>query len=431
AMLGQQVGYHELDFRHPLLPVMIAPFALFGEYYVLLAKMFMLLVNSAFVLIAYFFGKRFSRNIGLLSAFLTAVWPYHIMSSSWVMTDGLAAILLTLTIMFYFEGFLQEKKSMLYLGGFFLGLAILGKITNLMLPIILAPLILLNLRHFLAVLKSFCIAFLVLLPYLIAEYLYYGNPLHGMIKAFGIGNAIMSSLGPQPFKLIILVFYDFFGIVLSSFMIAGVILFAKDEVLLKKAKGTKKLGFFWLYCFAVFVPYYVYVIHEGATPIWWDTQRFLLSFLPFGLLFATYFIDTVLGMLHARIRKVLLFFLIILLLTSWSAQYMRFAQPAISLEDGLRYATKELGLYLKEDPADRFLCLGNCPPLAFYSGKKTRIVYTLEDFKLSSDETGVVFLKSGADLALDYPVKRSFCRGEWCGYLLENVIRYDNNHKNK
>ena len=99
-LAGQQAGYNELDFRHPLLTVLIAPFALFSNYYLYLCKIFMVLINTIFVAVVYVFAKQFNKRIGLLSALLVSIWPYHLMSSSWVMTDGLAAITLLLTILF-------------------------------------------------------------------------------------------------------------------------------------------------------------------------------------------------------------------------------------------------------------------------------------------------------------------------------------------
>ncbi len=145
-LAGQPAGYNELDFRHPLLTVMITPFAFFPDYYLYLSKIFMILVNTFFVFLVYVFAKQFNKQIGLLSAFLVAVWPYHLMSSSWVMTDGLAAATLLLTILFYFKGFKQKQDQLIYWGGFFLGLAILAKLTNLLLFVMLLPLLIINLK---------------------------------------------------------------------------------------------------------------------------------------------------------------------------------------------------------------------------------------------------------------------------------------------
>lgn len=240
VLAGQTAGYNELDFRHPLLTVMIAPFALFPDYYLYLSKIFMILINTIFVFIVYFFGKQFSKQIGLLSAFLVSIWPYHLMSSSWVMTDGLAAITMLLVIMFYFKGFKQNRDSLVYFGGFFLGLAILAKLTNLLLLVMILPLIICNLKKIKTISKSFLITFLVLLPYLTVSYLKFGNPLYGMLKAFSIGNAIMLSLGPQPLSIVLRVFYDFFGIVISVFLFAGALLFIKKEVVSMRDKVKKR-----------------------------------------------------------------------------------------------------------------------------------------------------------------------------------------------
>ncbi|MDP2906485.1 MAG: glycosyltransferase family 39 protein [Nanoarchaeota archaeon] len=419
VLAGQPAGYNELDFRHPLLTVMITPFT-FSSHYLYLSKTFMILVNTFFVFLVYVFAKQFNKQIGLLSAFLVSIWPYPLMSSSWVMTDGLAAITLLLTIIFYFKGFKQKQDELVYWGGFFLGLAVLAKFTNVLLFILLLPLFIFNLKRIKTVLKSFLIAFLTISPYLIISYLKFGNPLHGILKAFTIGNAVMSSLGPQPISMILKVFYDFFGIPLSVFLFAGLLLFIKKEILLQEDKAIRKNNFFWAYCFAIFLLYYFYTVHEGATPIWWDSQRFLLSFLPFGIIFSAYFITETIKKFSKTYKLVILALLTIMILLSWTQQYSRFAQPAISHEAGLRQVTKEMGLYLKYQDMNGLLCFGNCPPIAYYSDKKLSIIYDLKDFKLEKGQYGILFSDKLNKLSRTYDQVKSFCKQEWCVSLLKN-----------
>lgn len=419
VLVGQPAGYNELDFRHPLLTVMISPFA-FSDHYLYLSKIFMIIVNTFFVFLVYVFAKQFNKQIGLLSAFLVSIWPYHLMSSSWVMTDGLAAITLMLTILFYFQGFKQKKDGLVYWGGFFLGLAVLAKLTNMLLFVMLLPLLIINLKKIKTILKSLLITILTISPYLIISYLKFGNPLHGILKAFQIGNSIMSSLGPQPLSVVFKIFYDFFGIPISAFLFAGFLLFIKKEILLQKDKVVRKNNLFWAYCFAIFLPYYFYTVHEGATPIWWDTQRFLLSFLPFGIILSAYFITETIKKFSKTYKLIILALLTIMVLLSWTQQYSRFAQPAINHEEGLRQVTKEMGLYLKYQDMDSLLCLGNCPPIAYYSDKKLSIVYDVKDFKLEKDQYGVIFSDKINKSSQTYGQVKSFCNQEWCVYLLKN-----------
>lgn len=421
ALINHPIGYNELDFRPPLLPVLIAPFALFLDYYVLLSKIFMLLINSSLVILVYLFGKQFSKSIGLLSAFLVSIWPYHLMSSNWVMTDGPTAVLLLLTLLLYFKGFKQNKNNLIYLGGFFLSLAILMKFPNLLLLILLLPLIIFNLKKIKIVLKSFLISLLTFSPYLIWNYFYFGNPIYGILRSFKIGNMIIEEIGVHPLELIVRIFYDFFGLVISILIFAGVLLFIKKEIISKKNKKIKKENIFWVYCFFVFLPYYIYLAHEGTTPIWWDTQRFLLSFLPFGLLFFSYFITQVINGFSKKSKLMILTFLFILILLGWGQQYARFTQPAINYEDGLRQVTKEMGLYLKEENIDTLSCLGNCPPIAYYSDKKLSVVYDTNNFESAFNQYRVVFSNNIGKLKSSYERVKTICEKQWCVYLLKKL----------
>lgn len=421
AIAGQQAGYTELDFRPPLLPIMIAPFALFKEHYLILSKIFMLLLNSALILVIYFFGKQFSKKIGLLSAFFASILPYHLMSSSWVMTDSLAAMLLILTLLFYLKGFKENKNKMVYLGGFFLALAILMKLPNLLLLILILPLAILNKEKLKVILKSLAIALLTLSPYLILNYVYFNNPLHGILKAFSIGNVMLSITGAQPATMILKVFLDFFGTPISILMFAGVFIFIKKEILAKRSAKQKQENILLAYSFFIFIPYYIYTVHEGGTPVWWDTQRFLLSFLPFGLIFSAYPIGKLLENIPKKVRWVILALLISLTVFGWSQQYMRFSQPAIDMEDGLRQVTKDMGVYLEDGSTNSLLCLGNCPPIAYYSDKRLSIVYEAKNFELKHGEYGLVFSDNIGEINQSYEKIKTFCREKWCAYLLKNV----------
>lgn len=110
----------------------------------------------------------------------------------------------------------------------------------------------------------------------------------------------------------------------------------------------------------------------------------------------------------------------ILILSSWAQQYSRFAQPAISYEEGLRHVTKELGLYLKNEDIDSFLCLGNCPPIAYYSDKKAFIIYDIRHFELKPNQYGVIFSDKIDKLDETYEKDKVFCEEKWCVYLLKN-----------
>ena len=137
--LAGRIGMTEYNIRPPLLSVIIAPFAFF-ENDVLLSKLFMILLSLVFIYLVYRLGLYFSPFVAFFSALFASVLPFHIMASSWVMTDVHAATLFLATILLYYEGLENKKKNCVYAAGIMLSLAVLMKFTNLFLLIVLSPL---------------------------------------------------------------------------------------------------------------------------------------------------------------------------------------------------------------------------------------------------------------------------------------------------
>lgn len=420
TIAGQYAGYQELGIRPPLLTLMITPLTLFKENFETISKIALATLNSLLVLTTYLIGSNWNKKIGIISAFFVSILPYHVMSSSWVMTDGPAAILMITSIYMYFKGYKQGKPSQIYAGGILLGLAILMKFTSLILIIILLPLFILNHREIKTTIKSLLFAFIVTLPYLAINHISHGNALYGMEKAFNIGNTLITQNKNAPISEYFTAFYDLFGWLIIILMLIGIIMFIRKEIVKEESPNKKKENMFWIYCFLLFIPYYVYIFYEGHTELWWDIERFMLWFVPIGITFGAYAIVRVHEKLGKTTRTVFVIALIILAAISFANQYERFSKPSITHEEGLREVTKEMGLSLKNREFDNLMCLGNCPPIAYYSDKKIKVVYDIRDYKLEREQKGIIFDEKLKLLGNSYEELNSFCKEKHCVYLVGN-----------
>ena len=157
--------YVQLYERPLLLSLMILPFIKSQ----IMLRLFMILINSSAVFGIYFLGSNFGKKTGLIASFLLAIFPFHIMTSKWVMTDTLSFLFITLTIAFYINGIKKNKLSKYVWGGICLSLSLLLKFTNILLCVLLIVLFIV-LKSKISIRKtlySLFISFLIFLPYLV------------------------------------------------------------------------------------------------------------------------------------------------------------------------------------------------------------------------------------------------------------------------
>ena len=143
--------------------------------------------------------------------------------------------------------------------------------------------------------------------------------------------------------------------------------------LLLRNQNTREKGIFLIFGLLLFIPYFLYMLHLGSTSIWWDVERYLAIFLLFFVIPSAYFLEKISS--KGNLLPIALIMLILLFLP----QYIRFHEPAIQLENGLRGMTKAAGLELKETQLEEMACCGNCAPVAFYSGINTKIFFSGEN----------------------------------------------------
>lgn len=438
---GQDVGYSETFLRPPLLPLILSPVAYLSQqllpsqqsaqFYELASRLLLAFLNSIVVFPVYYLTKLLFNKLNKLNkrtsatttafvaAVIVAVLPLHVLNSRWVMTDALGALLAFSSVAAYLAGFKTGKKLLLYAGGVLTGLAVLMKFTNLLLLVLLLPLLLVNVRKRLAdVAVSVALFATVILPYLIFNAMSFGSPFYTFSRAFHVV-AEESSVSAGFFLYLL---KDAFGILLA-FLAFGLVLSVFHLVSTSKSTRSQYLLYF-LYCLTAALAYSFFVISKGVSKpagIGWEAERFLLLFVLFATPFISYGITQSFTLLKNLRLAVAVSVVIAVVATaaifSLYPQFVRAYTPAIVHEDGLREVTKEMGLFLGSTAFAEFGCLGNCPPVAYYSGKKMSVYYKTADLA-AANHSDIVIFDSNREEFSGYAVVKELCSGSRCAYLL-------------
>lgn len=364
--------YLNLIERPPLLPLIISPFYR-SEVLILF---FIAFINSLFVPLIYFFGKELNEKTGFLSALFVTFMPYHILFSRWIMTDALAALLLTATLFFYWKG-LKNRNNLIILGGIFFGLSILMKFTNLIIVFLLFPMIVyFRKKNIIRIVISFISVFIVLIPFFIFSYVQFGSILSIFQAAFHtITDKIPVSIGFTIWTII-----DFLGPVLLFLFIIGLyrVLRTKNNALIS----------YLIYWVVLSVSFYIFLSFKGAAKppsIEWEMERFLCPIIAPSVI--------IIGHYAQKFNKKFIFILVVLFLLTGIPNYIKAYTPAIKYEEGLRHVTKDAGLYIKENTNinSTIYCNFNCPSVAYYSQRETKII-TINGFKIDDYSKNSYFL---------------------------------------
>ncbi|MBI2549908.1 glycosyltransferase family 39 protein [Candidatus Woesearchaeota archaeon] len=415
---GHDVGYSELFQRPPLLPVLLSPFAGLAGYEGV-SRLLVAFLNSLVVLPVYFLSKAvFGRKPALVAAAVSAALPVFVLNSRWVMTDALGAFLAFSSVAAYALGFRMQKRLLIYCGGLLAALAVLMKFTNLLLLVLLLPLLLVNLRRrFADIAASSAIFAAAIVQFLFSSIARFGSPFYVFKTAFHVV-AESQPTSPAFFAYLL---WDSIGL-LASFLGIGVTL----SIFLSLQSQRKNAGaLFLLYCLLVTLAYSAFIINRGVTKppgIEWEAERFLLLFMLFAVPFiglgVVRFASFVRQLLPLKPAVVVIVAVAAVVLVSLYPQFARLYTPAIAYEDGLREVSKEMGLYLRSISVAEFGCVGNCPPVAYYSGRKMSVYYNFAEFLAANHEYVVVFDDNISKFPFSHVAVKRFCSSRHCAYLL-------------
>jgi len=385
-------AYTEHDIRPPLVPFLLSYLPPAENLY----RIFMALANSLLVILAYFFGREINTKAGLIAAFFAALLPFHIITSSWVMTDTLATLFISAALFFYWKGLKSGKTLALYLGGAFFWLSLLTKFTSLIfLPIFLLLLIIFRKKSRIHYYLSIVVTAIVTLPYLIFNYNLFGNIVQPIISAF----FVVQESDPAGLYFTLFSLVDFFGILLLLFI-------------LSTKQISNKYSLFLLGWAGITIAYYLFILQRGVVKpptLEWEAERFLLPAIMPVIILASSFVSKL------KKKAVITVVIIFLLLNLFYID--RITTPAIEYENGLRSVSKEMGLYIKSTiPQETIYCMGNCPVLAYYSHHKT-VIAAYHDFANHVEEVPedayLAVLTKANEEEFDLEKIKTIESGEW------------------
>lgn len=420
SFVGEQVGYEEINIRPPLLPLMLSlVWNFFPKYYEILSRILICILNSLVIIPVYYIGCIFNKKVGYLAAIIIAGLPVSILNSRLILTDHIGAILALTAFLFFFLGVRYMTYKWLYLGSFILVLSVVMKFTNIFLFFILSPLFLILLLKKPKQLFLSGLLFLIgMAPFLLYNYIIFNNPLYIFIAAF----KVVENKIPIVLSFILYLFYDTFGLIFLFLAIIGIYLFLKRIILRRYNKEAVTFDLIFLFSFISSIILFVYILNLDVAKIEtikWEVERYML----FSVLFISIFIAYGLNGLVKSLKRGRIAFFVVIIILGFSLlyhPYIRAYTPQITFENGLRETTKEMGLFLKDSDILNISCIGNCPPIAYYSNKKSYIFYDINALFNSNICYFVIF-----DKVLDkekYATIKEFCNNKHCVYLYKDLF---------
>lgn len=420
---GEEIGYEEISLRPPLISLFLAIiWKLSPQNYLVYSKVFLAFFNSLIVFPVYYLGKLFDERVARFSSSLIAIFPLSILHSRYVLTDHPACVLGLMSFILMYYGTKNQNPVHIYASALFLSLAVLMKFTNLLIWVLILPLVLELIRRkkIKEIFFFIFIFFMGMLPYILFNYLKFGNPFYTFIKA----SHVISEGDKSELSFLVYLFNDSLGTGFVLFSFLGILIFMKEKIFNRQLSPyERKYNLILIYAsLTLFVYSSSIVFRNVAKPptIPWEVERFFLLLVSFLVCFISYFFVEF-GKYFKLDRPIFFIIFSFFILFSFSfliTQYQRCYTPQIEFEQGLRYVTKEMGLYLNTTNIPEVVCIGNCPPIAFYSNKKIHVVYSEKEFLESPIEYKIAFFRCN-DSSLK--IIKEICKGESCAYLYKKL----------
>ncbi|GEM_PF-3029764 len=353
---GTEPFFNEISFRPPLVSFMLSPIILLTRTETII-KIYPVILNFLAVIAVYLLGREINERVGVLAAIIIALFPFHIQTSRWIMTDTPMIAFAALAMLFYYKGLKNKNMKQSIIGGIFLTLTALTKFTGLFLIFVLIPLFAFFIKgNAKNILISLATALLVASPYLAMNYIIFGNPALPLEK----GSAMAMGEMPMNVPVVLWSVYDFFGALFLITLAVSIFL---------GIKSRERYKLFLIYMFAAMLFLYFFLMGRGVavpTGIEWEIERILIPALPFAAVLVS---DLLLKIKNPQ--KIITAFLVVFMI-SMHPQYIRAYTPAVDLENGLRNATVTAGEYVSQNlpPGSVYYCNFNCPSIAYYIKRK-------------------------------------------------------------
>jgi len=349
--------YNEIDYRPPLVPLILSLFFRVGNFEVV-SRIVVSFINSLSIPVIYFLGKQINEKVGILSALILTLFPFHILSSRWIMTDGINMLLISLSVLL----FLKDK---VFFSGISAGLSFITKYTSIIfIPLLLISMCIYSRNKLKNVIFFFIGGFIIVLPHLLFNYFYHNSFIGFIFKAI---DAIAKTESVS-FKFITWLFYDLFGPLLVFLFFYSLYQFLFD-IFNKKIEKFKIFIFYWFISFFIIN---IWILNQGVDKppsILWMDERFLLPLIPPFLIIVSEVISKI------KSRKIIFCVMVSFLIFSFSKYSLVYTRN-IEFENGLRNVTKFISIYIREntDENDIIYCTFNCPPIAWYSERRIKLL---------------------------------------------------------
>lgn len=347
-------GWPNIGFRAPLLPYILSIFYYLKLNY--LIPVIIPFITTLNVLLIYILGgKLFNKKVGLYSAVLLSLIPIHIYCSGRILTDAFVVFFILLTFISFWKGYEKDNKKHKVLFGLFLALSLLARYTTLWItPVFLFYFIIKD--KSLKFLKdkylwyAIGIFFLVLIPWFIYGFVYYGNIFGAFIHGF---KAAGYWGGVQPWSY-------FFDNSWRIFSITGIFfIFSLFFILIKKEflKREIYLLLIWIIFFSVIV---IIMPHKE--------DRFIMPIVPVICLISGLFISKL-----GKVKNIIFGLLCLVLITSfWNSSKIEYKNSKDSTIACYSEGNKFLSSNIIEKDS---LVVSNQNPMTHYYTGKNILIY--------------------------------------------------------
>jgi 4-amino-4-deoxy-L-arabinose transferase-like glycosyltransferase len=182
---SSQYCWPNAGFRPPLLPFVFS--ILYITNLSFLIPFFIPVISTLNLLLVYLLGRRlFSKSTGIYAAIITSLVPIYYFFSGKMLNDILISFFITLSALFFWLGYEQNKSKYKILLGLTLALGLLAKYTMLwFFPALLIYLIFRKKLIKTLLDKSFWLSivvfFLILIPWMFYSFITYRNPIGSII----------------------------------------------------------------------------------------------------------------------------------------------------------------------------------------------------------------------------------------------------------
>jgi hypothetical protein len=385
-------GWPNIGFRAPLLPYLYSVFNFFkiGT----LIPFVIPVITTVSVFLVFKLGQiLFDKKVGLYSSFLFSLVPINLYCNGKVWTDSFVVFFILLTFISFWKGYIKENKKHKVLFGVFLALSLLARYTTLWItPVFLFFFIIKN--KSLSFLRdrylwyAIGVFFLVLIPWFIYGFFYYGNPFGGFIHGF-----MASSYwgGVQSWSYFIDNFWRIFSIIGILFIFSLLYIISKKEFIKKE-----------VYILLIWVVFFLGIVM--AMPH--KEDRFIMPIVPVICLISGFFISKL-----GKVKDIVFCVLCLILLFSvWNS----FKVEIQNSKDLSVACFLDGNNYLSSNVNKNSLVVSNQDPIVHYYSHKDVVVYpalwSLDVFrqiinsKYSNRDVYMFF--SNYDMVMDSGIKK-------------------------